>query len=322
MKRFSKFLLVALALFAIVLGAMAWFFSNIILFPTNTEMADDIRAMPDKWGLSYEEIMQNLVEPDTFSVQSIDEVRISGWFFDHPTPAQCGVIYAHGWGSSRAGMLKYADLFWDCGCDLVFYDHRMHNESGGIVATAGIKEKVDLLKVTEWLRENHNYEAQQIAWFGESWGGATVLQAGAMEEDVAFIVADSPFESWNSAIFERAERLYGKWLLTLAPAIMWTVDKRAGVNHNDASPIAAAKHIEEPVFLIHSQTDEATASSQSVHIAEQLNPKSSVFHHTDWGSTHVQDIITRPDEYRDLLYAFIQDRVGQFGRCPSEMMVD
>lgn len=273
--------------------------------------------MPEKWGMTYEEVTAQLPTPIDFSVQSVDEVTIKGWVYDHPDTARCAVIYSHGWGSSRVGMLKFADLFWDCGCDLIFYDHRMHSESGGIVATAGIKEKEDLLKVTEWVQDNYGYVDQQIAWFGESWGGATVLQAGATDKDVAFIVADSPFQDWDSAIFERGRRQYGEWMMMIAPAIMGLVDWRAEVDHDEANPKEAAKSIKEPVFLIHSKGDKATASYQSENIAKNLPTATSEFHHTDWGSDHVQDIITRPDEYRALLYRFIQDKVGTFGTCPE-----
>jgi dipeptidyl aminopeptidase/acylaminoacyl peptidase len=317
MNNLSKVLLTFLVLFVVAIVGMGWFFSNIILFPQNTQMQEDIDLMPERWGMTYEEVTAQLPTPIDFSVQSVDDVTIKGWLYDYPDTARCAVIYSHGWGSSRAGMLKFADLFWDCGCDLVFYDHRMHNESGGIVATAGIKEKEDLLSVTNWLQANYGYSDQQIAWFGESWGGATVLQAGATEKDVAFIVADSPFQDWDSAIFERGRRQYGDWLMNITPVIMGLVDWRAEVDHNEASPRNAAKSIKEPVFLIHSRTDEATASYQSENIAKNLSPETSEFHHTDWGSTHVQDIITRPEEYRRLLYNFIQDKVGTFGTCPE-----
>ncbi|MEL6942487.1 MAG: alpha/beta fold hydrolase, partial [Bacteroidota bacterium] len=174
------------------------------------------------------------------------------------------------------------------------YDHRMHGESDAAPATAGIKEKMDLIKVTEWLQERTQLADQQIAWVGESWGAATVLQAGALDKDVAFILADSPFQDWDSAIFERAIRDYGGWVSNIAPIVMTIVDWRADIDHNQASPKEAVKAIKEPVFLIHSQSDPETASTQSVNIAENLNPENSRFHHTNWGSKHCMDLINRP----------------------------
>ncbi|MEL6720866.1 MAG: hypothetical protein AAFP82_19335, partial [Bacteroidota bacterium] len=89
--------------------------------------------------------------------------------------------------------------------------------------------------------------------------------------------------------------------------------------HNQASPKEAVKAIKEPVFLIHSQSDPETASTQSVNIAENLNPENSRFHHTNWGSKHCMDLINRPEEYRALLYDFIQEEVGTFGNCGSTL---
>lgn len=317
MKRLTRFLLFFIGSFLLAFIGLCWFFSGKIIQPNASSLELDRAKITGKWnwGTTAEELMINLSEPEVFSLISEDEITIKGWYFQHPDTADCGVVMAHGWSASRIGMLKFADVFWDCGCDLVLYDHRMHGESGAAAATAGIKEKMDLIKVTEWLQKRKSFTNQQIAWVGESWGAATVLQAGSLDKDIAFIVADSPFQDWDSAIFERAIRDYGDWVSMIAPSVMKLVDWRAGVDHNQASPKEAVKNIKEPVFLIHSQTDPETASTQSVNIAKNLNPDNSRFHHTNWGSLHVQDIITRPEEYRALLYDFIQEEVGFFGRC-------
>ncbi|NJL75732.1 MAG: prolyl oligopeptidase family serine peptidase [Saprospiraceae bacterium] len=298
-------------------GAMIWFFSGLILHPGETSLAATKIQIAEDWGTTYDALMENLSTPEDFTLVGEDQVVLSGWYFDNPDSIKCGVVFAHGWGSTRGGMLKFADMFWDCGCDLVFYDHRAHNETKEGVGTAGIKEKLDLISMSNWLEQKSGLSESQIAWVGESWGAATALQAGALDEDVAFILADSPYQDWTSAIFERGVRDYGEGILKIAPAIMWAVDMRAGVNHEQASPLLIAKNIKEPVFLIHSKGDTQTGSAQSVNIAEQLNPNTSQFIHTDWGSDHVMDVITRPEEYRQLVYTFIQEKVGSFGRCTA-----
>lgn len=315
MKLLRRIIIFMLLLFVIGLGGLCFYFSSLIVDPGDTSMETNKDYIAESWGTTFEAIMKELPTPEDFEVLSPDGVELSGWYFDNPDSVACGVVLAHGWGSTRVGMLKYKDLFWDCGCDLVFFDHRLHSESGGDAPTAGIKEKADLIRVTEWLQDKTGFTNEQIAWMGESWGGATVLQAGALNKDVAFIVSDSPFQDWETAIFERAERLYGSWTTNLAPLVMGIVNLRTGVDYKNASPLNQMEAIEEPIFLIHSQQDSETASFQSVNLAKKLNPDNSEFYHTDWGSDHVMDVINRPREYKKLLNEFILEKVGGFGNC-------
>jgi len=316
MKKFIvRFLSAVVLLFIAASLGMVWFFSSLILHPGETSLEKTKNQIAENWGTTYDSLMSNLNKPEDIIVPGEDNIQLSGWYFDNPDTVKCGVVFTHGWGSTRGGMLKFADMFWDCGCDLVFYDHRAHNATKEGYGTAGIKEKLDLIHISNWLEQKAGLTSSQIAWVGESWGAATALQAGAMDEDVAFILADSPFQDWTSAIFERGVRDYGSAILKIAPVIMWVVDMRAGVNHKEASPLLVAKNIKEPVLLIHSQADSETASSQSVNIAETLNPSTSQFVHTDWGSDHVMDAVNRPEDYRKLVYVFINENVGSFGKC-------
>ena len=142
---------------------------------------------------------------------------------------------------------------------------------------------------------------------GESWGGATVLQAGANNEDVAFIIAESSFQDWESAVFERAERMYGNWITWMKPTVWTIVSWRAGTDAYAASPLLKAKNISEPVLLLHSQADTETASAQSVNVAAALPSGQYRFYHLDWHASHGNNVFVRPSEYQKIIFDFIHD---------------
>lgn len=311
-KRTKRIAIIVFSLLLIAYLAMSWSLSNLILQP---ESGLDItkQRIKDKWGTSFDTLMATLPTPEDFSIQSEDDVLIKGKYFKQPDTANCGVIMPHGWTSTWAGMLKYASIFENCGCDLVLYDHRVHGESGGDYPTAGIKEKFDLINVTKWYQAQSGLSKEQIGWLGASWGGGTVLQAGAIYDDVAFIISDAAYQDWFSAVFERAIRENGSWIHLFTPTVMGLVNMRAGVNYKDASPLNAASEIKAPVLLIHSETDEATGSSQGVNISKELNAATSTFHHLDWGGGHTMDVILNKEKYTALVYDFIQEKVGNFG---------
>ena len=315
MRKRNWFVILFLLLGFLYFG-IAYYFSNLILIPPKRSIEFTKKRMANDLGLSMEGIIASMTMPQELVIPSeLDKTPLQAWYFEQEKQASCALVLSHGWSDNRAGMLKYAPIFWNCGCDLLLYDHRAHFESGGQYATAGIKEKADLISVTNWLQQKTGLSEKQIGWMGESWGAATALQAGALDKDVAFIIAESPFQNWYSAIFERAEVMYGKMIYLFEPAVLALVNFRAGVNHQEASPIAVANQIVEPVLLLHSKTDEDTAAEQSVNISKHLNNSTSRFHLLDWGAAHAKNSTVKPEAYQRLLYDFIYEKAEGFGSC-------
>ncbi|MEM7104763.1 MAG: alpha/beta fold hydrolase [Bacteroidota bacterium] len=258
------------------------------------------------WGTTFDTMLALLPEGRAFEVTSFDDTILKGKYFQKADTANCAVIMLHGWSDTWAGMLKYVPVLEDCHCDLVFYDHRAHGESGGEYPTGGINESKDLLAVTEWLQSEKEFTPNQIGWFGASWGGAAVLQAGASDKDVAFIIADAPFQDWYSAIFERATREMGVMATIMSFGVMKTVNWKTGINYKNASARQSAKLISEPLLLIHSKTDSFTGSEQSVNIAKGVVGDNCTFHHLDWGGDHTEDVLINTDAFKGLINDFLQ----------------
>ena len=314
-KRFKQISIAILLLLAAGYFYISWTLSNFILFPESS-MESTINHIADTWGTTYEDIMENYPEPENFQLTTADNIILKGKYFKNTDTADCAILMAHGWTSSWAGMLKYMPIFWDCGCDVAIYDHRMHGESGGKYATAGIKEKEDLVLVNEWLEEKTKLSNDKIGWVGSSWGAGAALQAAVIEgQQPAFILADAPYQDWYTAIFERAIRDYGNKVKLFAPMVFQIVNMRAGVNYKEASPIKAAPQIKAPVLLTHSKADASTASFQSQNIAKQLDPSLHQFHHLDWGGGHTMDVVVNQEKYNKLVDDFMEAFVPDFGTC-------
>ena len=309
--------LLLISFLILLVFGFSWMLSNRILFPVSS-LEQTKSRITNEWGTTYEAMLADLPEPQDFSFNSFDETPIKGKYFAKSDTTDCAIIFSHGWTSTWAGMLKYVPVLSDCHCDLVLYDHRAHGESGGVYATGGVKEAKDLLALTEWVKKEKDYTGEQIGWVGASWGGATVLTAGAASENVAFIIADAPFQNWTSAIFERGVRDYGTGVNMLIYPVMNLVGWRAGINYEDASAVNIASKIEEPVLLIHSQQDSQTASSQSVNIAAKLNPSTSSFHHTDWGGDHTHDVRINKERFQELINTFLAEKASHFLRLEEE----
>lgn len=299
----SQLFIATLLLLTLYIG-ICWFLSTQILSPESS-LALSKEKIKTEWGTSYEAMIKLLPKPVDFTIRSFDGVPLKGKYFASEDTPKCVIIAAHGWTGTWAEVLKYIPVLADCTYDLVVFDHRAHGLSGKAYPTGGINESKDLLAITAWVQETKGFEDHKIGWLGSSWGAATVLKAGATEKKVGFIIADSPFQDWYSAIFERAERDYGAWTKFASIGIMKMVNWRTGIDYQEASPLNASKQINIPILLIHSQMDNSTNSAQSVNIAKHLNVQ-SVFHHLTWGGDHTLDVVLHKEKFRILVRDFIK----------------
>ncbi len=306
----KRILIITIAILLVAYVGLAWFFSNLVL-TTNSSHDNTQSRIERTWGVPHTDYLKLLPEPQDFTTKGYEDIDLHGVYFKRSDTADCAIIFAHGWSDTWEGMLKYVPVMQDCTCDFVFYDHRAHGKSGGEYPTGGIKESKDLLAVTEWTKQYFDLSGEQIGWIGASWGGATALEAGATDENVAFIISDAPYQDWHSAIFERAVRDYGSWVSAMAVGVEGLVGMRAGIDFDEASAVTAAKSIEEPVLLIHSKQDSQTESWQSVNIAKNLNEKST-FHHLDWGNDHTADVRKETEKFKGLIDDFLEEVGREF----------
>ncbi|MEM7574090.1 MAG: alpha/beta fold hydrolase [Bacteroidota bacterium] len=346
MRKFAIFILVLGLIYAV----LTYFLSSLIVIVKERRTVDQsIERMQTRFQIDLDSMLQLLPEPATTQFTTSDGIEISGWWLeaekessssdsdsivvvtetvpsdasylhqhaylpaDHPEP--CAIIMAHGYTDNRSGTFKYAHLFKECGCDLFIYDHRGHGLSSGDFLTGGVLEARDLQEITAWIIAERGLSPKRIGWLGESWGAATVLQAAADYDSVGFVIAESPYQDWRTAITERADRDYGKWLRIFTPGAFAWAKVRSGVSPNAASPIKAAPRIEVPTLIFHSLADAETSPDQSQNVFNALpaaTPKA--LHLLDWGSIHAHNVIDRPREYKELVLEFLEREVAGF--CP------
>ncbi|TXF88388.1 alpha/beta fold hydrolase [Neolewinella aurantiaca] len=303
-------LLFSLAALLVVYLGITWFFSGLILNTPDRDIATVYRMNQDRWQLDLDSLQRNLPPREEMSFASpVDGITLKGWLY-RPDTVRCGVVMAHGYSVNRANMLKYAPVFDSCGCALLLYDHRGHGESAPeAFGSGGYHEATDLIAANDWLRQTTGLAQERIGWFGESWGGATVLLAAARQgaPRPAWVVSESSFADWESAVMERGLKEYGAGLNALTPgAFAWT-SLRAGVDFDEVSPVLAAPKIDVPVLLVHSAADTLTYPVQFDELAKAFKPGVVTARKLDWGAWHAHNIIWRREEYTGMVLDFVGD---------------
>lgn len=311
MNRVKRILVIVLVVLVVALAAVyaygSWYFADILInSPTQSLAQSEARA-----AFTLDEL--ELPPPEEISVPSGD-ITLAGWYFDNPADGACGVILLHGYTGTRYGTLQYVPLFWERGCDLVMYDARAHGASGGEFHTYGYYEKRDGQAVLDWLMQRTGLAPGDIGLVGVSYGAATALQMAPLTPDVAFILADSPYQDLRTIVSYQATQQFGDWVQLFVPGALLAAELRADFDVAAVSPQNAVVGSDTPIFLIHSLQDEFTPPSHSEAIFTLANPETAVLHLTDWGAPHGMSIFEDFATYEQWVDEFLAAQAPDFGR--------
>ncbi|HLJ88753.1 MAG TPA: alpha/beta fold hydrolase [Candidatus Angelobacter sp.] len=237
------------------------------------------------------------------SITTEDSLLLMGWYA-HPLNSNGNaVILLHGITDNREGVFGYARMFLDQGYSVLLPDARAHGESGGDVATYGLKESGDIHQWVSWLYANDR--PQCVYGFGESYGAALMLQSLAAEKRYCAVVVEDAFSTAREMSYERVSGPFhvGSWFgRTLGlPVILaaqsygeWKYD----VDLLRPSPLQALIRSSVPVLLIHGMEDhtinprhsELLAQAAPSHVQLWLVPHA---HHTGAWSAAPEEFQSR-----------------------------
>src|SRR5215469_8512235 len=134
-------------------------------------------------------------ELEDASIRADDGAEMKGWYI-HPNEFNGNaVVLMHGITENREGVAGYGKLFLDHGYAVLLPDARGHGESGGEVATYGVKDADDLHRWVSWIYAKEGSSLGCVYGFGESYGAALVLESLEVETRYCAVAVESPFST-------------------------------------------------------------------------------------------------------------------------------
>jgi pimeloyl-ACP methyl ester carboxylesterase len=210
------------------------------------------------------------------SFPSSDDLQLSAWFIpverEEPSPI---IIFVHGLGSNREGLLDQAKLLYDHGYSALLLDLRNHGQSQGEVTTLGYQEVLDIEGAVEFLMEQPEVDSNRIGLVGQSLGGAVVIRAAARIPQVKATVAESAFSSLEDNVEQGVRELTGLPPFPFAPMVIWFGEREAGAKIQLVRPIDDLAQIApRAIMFIHGEKDTLVDVSNSHRLYEAaLEPK-------------------------------------------------
>ena len=244
-------------------------------------------------------------------VVTTDGIPIAGWYIpaaDGVGPTGTTVVIVHGWDANKSEALKYA-VPLHAAFNVVVIDLRGGGRSGPADSTFGLREKLDIEAVIDWLQRTKH--PAHIAVMGNSMGGGAAALAAAEDPRIEALILDSTHAHVANIFERRLEVDAGHPSLPGTPAILAAIWLRTGLDLMEADPIAAIPALgQRPLLLLHGAADVNDLPAASVDAIYRAAQDSGVpvERHLCPGATHGRVIDTCPAEWGEWIVGFL-DRV-------------
>jgi dipeptidyl aminopeptidase/acylaminoacyl peptidase len=305
MRKLLKLLLVAIATYLLlaVVGGV------IVSEASLKHFRRPLRDRPEMAAMvrgRYHAVLQEV------SIQSADGVILRAWYVHPQAFNGSAVILLHGITDNREGVAGYGRLLLDHGYAVLLPDARRHGESGGELATYGLKESDDIHRWVDWIYSHDLAPAQCVYGFGESYGAALLLESLAVETRFCAVAVEGAFSTAREMSYERVsgplhlQSWFGRTLglPVIGSAILYT-RLRYGVDLLEPSPLQAVKHSIVPVLLIHGDRDRSISPHHALILA-----KAAPEHVQLWlvpGAGHTMAWATAHQEFEARLLGWFQE---------------
>ena len=248
------------------------------------------------------------IAPQPVTLYSGD-IALDAGFYPNPAGASCAVVMLHGIDDDRASVLAFAPLYWDRGCSVFAFDHRDHGRSSSAHRTYGFHEADDAVLAIDWVIDRTSLAPGHIGLHGISFGAATALEVLERRDDLAFVVADSPYSSMGSIVASSAANSLGVLEPLVRPWAHFLIERRADMAIDDVDPAAAIAGVATPILLIHTAGDDIVPEEHSATIGER-NP--AVERHVlEAGGIHLNAYSMRTAEYTSIVHEFMDRQAPQ-----------
>src|SRR3989304_2001206 len=212
---------------------------------------------PSRFGVTFEDAQ--------FS--SSDGIKLKGWFIKGNGKGRVPtVIICHGLGANRSDFTELAAGLSRNGYNTLLFDFRGHGENERKASSFGYLEQRDLLGAIRYVKERKDVDAEEIAVYGFSMGGAVAILTAAETSDIKGVIADSSF----TTLREQGERLFsGSFLpssIFLKP-IVWMYELYFQVDTDEIAPINKIHGVSpRGVMIIGGGEDEQMPSSDAMRV--------------------------------------------------------
>ena len=289
--------IIVIAVLLIVLAGFGFFFAGYSM-QNRPQTLEQARAwQEDHYDLSW----YDSLDKTDYTVTSFDGYELHAQFLPNPVSTDRYILISHGYTDNRFGSLKYAKMYLDQAFNVIVYDLRGHGLNEPAFCTYSVRERKDLLAIildsrTRW---------PGMTFFGihgESLGAATSIAVLEEKPPVDFVVADCPFSDIASVLKDGLKQNHLPGFIIDIASVFAKI--RFGYSYREMCPIDSLADNRIPILFIHGAEDSFILPEHSQRMKEATQGYAEV--HLIPGAGHALSILTDPEEYRQLVTAFLE----------------
>lgn len=213
------------------------------------------------------------------------------------------VILVHGHGGDHISVAPLAEMYLKQGYTVLALDQRGTMNAASQDVTFGIKEKLDIEALVDYVKENQ--PGSSIILHGQSLGAMTIaLYADTAhgQQNIDALILDSAVSNMKDMVMGvmGEEGLVGEYMIACGD---WYMKWNYGFSSADSNTIEAAASITTPALVIQSSQDDIAPVEVGQAIYAALAADSKAYWEVD--SQHIEGMIDFPGEYAQQVFDFL-----------------
>ncbi|MDM0615759.1 alpha/beta hydrolase [Clostridium perfringens] len=207
----------------------------------------------------FDEALYNSASKEDITLKSFDGLNLTSTLIMNENPTNKFIVLVHGVSICYVGSLKYFDIFYRNGFNVLIVNQRRHGKSEGKYSTYGFYEKYDVNMWIEYLKSRFGNDII-LGLHGESMGAGTVMETIPLNDSIKFVIEDCGYSNFHELIGFQITHAYKNRLVRkiLRPSLIFAnffMKTKAKFSIKKIVPIDIVSSTSLPMMFIHGKED-------------------------------------------------------------------
>ncbi|STB44662.1 alpha/beta hydrolase [Clostridium perfringens] len=207
----------------------------------------------------FDEALYNSASKEDITLKSFDGLNLTSTLIMNENPTNKFIVLVHGVSICYVGSLKYFDIFYKNGFNVLIVNQRRHGKSEGKYSTYGFYEKYDVNMWIEYLKSRFGNDII-LGLHGESMGAGTVMETIPLNDSIKFVIEDCGYSNFHELIGFQITHAYKNRLVRkiLRPSLIFAnffMKTKAKFSMKKIVPIDIVSSTSLPMMFIHGKKD-------------------------------------------------------------------
>ncbi|EGT4143107.1 alpha/beta hydrolase [Clostridium perfringens] len=207
----------------------------------------------------FDEALYNSASKEDITLKSFDGLNLTSTLIMNENPTNKFIVLVHGVSICYVGSLKYFDIFYKNGFNILIVNQRRHGKSEGKYSTYGFYEKYDVNMWIEYLKSRFGNDII-LGLHGESMGAGTVMETIPLNDSIKFVIEDCGYSNFHELIGFQITHAYKNRLVRkiLRSSLIFAnffMKTKAKFSMKKIVPIDIVSSTSLPIMFIHGKED-------------------------------------------------------------------